>query len=130
MLKYLFNKLVRDKIPARMVQEGVKINSSALSNQEYIKALKLKIVEESKEVQDAASLDELKVELADVLEVVHAIAEASNITIDEIESERLIKRSINGRFTADYYINYIELKENNHKVINYLNSKNKYYVNK
>ena len=123
------NKLIRDKIPARMVQEGVKIYSTKLSAEEYLKQLKLKILEEAQEVVDSQDDEELTIELADVMEVIYSIAASRGISKEKIESERLIKKEINGTFSPQHYIKYIEVEKDNHKVIEYLqNSRRKYIL--
>jgi len=127
MIKYQFNKLIRSKLPARMQKEGVVIHGSELSDEEYIAELKNKIVEEAGEVLLAKDTEHLQTELADVLEVIHAIAEASNIDLDDIEKARVDKRAINGYFKASNYVHYIEVAQDNHKVIDYLNNKDRPY---
>lgn len=129
MFRSNFNKLIRDKLPARMREEGIIIHSAQLSAEEYFKQLKRKILEEAQEVVDSEDEEELTIELADVIEVIYAIAACRGISKEKIESERLAKREINGKFSAQHYINYIEVAEDNHKVIEYLqNSKRKYIV--
>jgi len=127
MKKYPFNKLIRSKLPARMQKEGVIIHGAELSDEEYIVQLKNKIVEEAGEVLLAEDSEHLKTELADVLEVIHAIADASNIDLAEIEKTRMDKHAINGCFKASNYVHYIEVAQDNHTVIDYLNNKNRPY---
>ena len=79
------------------------------------------------EVSDAVTKENLTAELADVVEVIHALAKASDITIEEIEAARLEKRAVNGHFQASNYVNYIEVAETNHKVIEYLDNKERHY---
>lgn len=38
------------------------------------------------------------------------------------------KLEINGHFEAKSYVNYIEVDENNHKLISYLEDKNRPYI--
>ena len=127
MKRYQFNKLIRSKLPARMIREGVTINSKQLCDEDYIVQLKNKIVEEANEVSDAVTKENLTAELADVVEVIHALAKASDVTIEEIEEARLEKRAVNGHFQAVNYVNYIEVAESNHKVIEYLDNKERHY---
>ena len=127
MRKYPFNKLIRSKLPDRMIKEGVVINSQKLEIQEYIAQLKQKIIEEANEVSETNSREDLIIELADVLEVIYAIAEATSISQVEIEQARIEKREINGHFKPEHYIHYIQVASDNHKVIEYLENKNRSY---
>ena len=127
MKRYQFDKLIRSKLPERMIREGVTINSKQLCDEEYVMQLKNKIVEEANEVSDAVTKESLTTELADVVEVIHAIAKASGIEMAEIEAARLEKRAVNGHFQASTYVNYIEVVEDNHEVIEYLDNKDRPY---
>ena len=108
MRKYTFNKLIRSKLPDRMAKEGVVVNSQKLEIEEYVVQLKQKIIEEANEVSEAKSREELITELADVLEVIYAIAESTEISQVEIEQARIEKREINGHFKPEHYIHYIQ----------------------
>lgn len=125
--RYEFNKLIRSKIPSRMIDEGVEINKRELSHEEFLEQLKVKLMEEAQEVVDAKDKQQLLVELADVTEVIRAISLAHNITEQEIEAERLKKLEINGSFKKENYINFIEVKESNQVVIDYLENKDRPY---
>ena len=125
--RYTFNKLIRSKIPGRMHQEGVHVTGRALGQQEYIKQLKHKIVEEANEVAESDSRSALLSELADVLEAVNAIADAYEISFPEIEKERLHKLDINGYFSPLNYVDYIEVDEENREIIEYLENKHRPY---
>lgn len=127
MKRFEFNKLIRNKLPPRMVEEGVVVNSHTLNQEEYSLKLKEKLIEEAKEVSLAESIEELKIELADVLEVIHALLENYQIPFQEIEQARLEKREINGHFTPETFIHHIEVASSNDKVINYLLNKNRPY---
>ena len=95
MRKYTFNKLIRSKLPDRMAKEGVVVNSQKLEIEEYVVQLKQKIIEEANEVSEAKSREELITELADVLEVIYAIAESTEISQVEIEQARIEKSNTN-----------------------------------
>ena len=127
MKRYHFDKLIRSKIPPRMKNEGVFVYSNSLSGPDYQDALKKKIIEEAQEVHDANSKEDLITELADVMEVIHAIAQVNQISLKEIEAAQAKKRKINGYFLPKNYINYIEVAEDNHKVIEYLENKKRPY---
>lgn len=123
MKKFKFNKLVRHKIPIMMAKEGVYINSTILNEEEYVIKLKEKLFEETKEVMAAQSKDQLKEELADVLEVIYSLADASCIPFEEVEDKRVKKLQQNGSFSREYYINYIEVPLDNKKSLNFLRSR-------
>lgn len=103
-----------------MKEEGVVVNSTELNEDEYRIKLKQKLLEEAKEVENSDSIAELTVELSDVLEVIHALAESHEIDFADIESSRLRKREVNGYFSRDIYVHYIEVDHSNTKVIDYL----------
>jgi predicted house-cleaning noncanonical NTP pyrophosphatase (MazG superfamily) len=63
------------------------------------------------EVVATGSSAELIEELADVMEVVFAIAYANNIDPAEIEKRRIIKNNERGNFSEGLYISTIEIEE-------------------
>lgn len=125
MKRFEFNKLIRNKLPERMIQEGIKVNAKVLNKEEYIFRLKDKLIEEAQEVKDADSIEQLIVELADVLEVFSALAKAFEISMEKVKKAKVEKQKVNGTFDSKSFINYIEVPEDNNKVINYLLSKNR-----
>lgn len=127
MRRYEFNKLIRSKLPARMVSEGVVVNMISLNNDEYASKLKLKLVEEANEVAESAKRERVVQELADVTEVILALSQVYDITSEEIETERQKKLEINGHFAPENYVNYIEVAEDNKQVIDYLDNKDRPY---
>ncbi len=124
---YEFKKLVRDNLPSRMEQEKIIVHGKKIQGEKLLKELKNKMIEEANEVREAKDVTSLKIELADVLEVIYAIACASNIDMQNIEDERLKKRKINGGFHGGNYIDHIEVSEDNKEIIDYLNDKNRPY---
>ncbi len=111
-----------------MLKEGLVVHDKTLSKEEYIFHLKNKLLEEAQEVMQEDQKEQLKIELADVLEVIHALAKECQISLTDIEKSRLEKLEINGEFDQYSYVDYIEVPYNNKKVIEYLQDKNKKYV--
>jgi predicted house-cleaning noncanonical NTP pyrophosphatase (MazG superfamily) len=127
MKRYNFNKLIRSNLPERMKKEGVYLSGRPLTDEEFAKELKNKLVEEAGEVQDTQSREDLIKELADVMEVIETITSLHGITKEEIEKERLLKCQINGHFLAANFVDYIEVPITNRKVIEYLQKRNRPY---
>lgn len=98
-----------------------------LTDEEFAKELKNKLVEEASEVRDTESREDLIKELADVMEVIEALTSLHDITKEEIEKERLLKGQTNGHFLAANFVDYIEVPVSNHKVIEYLEKRNRPY---
>lgn len=79
-----YNKLIRDKIPDIIEKSGKKCVVEIMDNDEYIQFLDAKLNEELAEYQADKSLEEL----ADLLEVIYAVAEAHGYSIEELEQLR------------------------------------------
>jgi len=116
------NKLVRDKIPEIMKSSDIDVEIKTLNYTEYISSLKNKLIEETKEVFDAKSREEIIEELADVLEVITTLKNALNIFINEVEEKRLQKNTEKGRFLQKIFINRISMDKSN-KNISYYKSR-------
>ena len=89
-----FNKLVRDKIPAMIAMQGASVRTEILMGEGYYVALKQKLTEEVGEFL----ADDNAEEIADILEVLHAIARYKGIEMSEIEAIRLKKKADRGGF--------------------------------
>lgn len=98
------NKLVRDKIPEIIENSGKKPVTHTLSDEEYISELDKKLNEECAEYQADKSIEEL----ADMLEVMYAIAEARGWTVSELEAVRKAKVEKRGGFKDKIYLEYVE----------------------
>ena len=92
-----FTKLVRDKIPDRVAKGGESVTVARLSREQRLLALKVKLVEEAFEVRDAQQ-DAIVEELADVLEVLLALAGAAGVDPEEVEAVRVAKAESRGTF--------------------------------
>lgn len=89
-----YNKLIRDKIPEIIEATGKQCIVEVMNEAEYIDALDRKLNEELAEYQADKSLEEL----ADLLEVMYAVAEARGYSIEELESVRKAKAEKRGGF--------------------------------
>lgn len=89
-----YNKLVRDRIPEIIQGSGKHCTCSILSNEEYLTLLDEKLNEELAEYQESKSMEEL----ADLLEVIRAVATARGSSIEEVEAIRKNKVAKRGGF--------------------------------
>ncbi|MEK3986569.1 nucleoside triphosphate pyrophosphohydrolase [Paenibacillus sp. FSL K6-3166] len=71
----VYEKLVRDGIPNLIASQGKDFKTRILDSKEYITELRKKLKEESEEYFRAVSNEEALEELADMLEVIQALAE-------------------------------------------------------
>ena len=76
----LFNKLVRDKIPQIIWEQGETPHTRILEQGEYTAHLEVKLDEEVQEFHAEKNLEEL----ADILEVVYALASLHGCTKEEL----------------------------------------------
>ena len=90
----IYHKLVRDRIPEIIEKDGKQCVCSILSEEDYLLLLDRKLDEELKEYQESKSMEEL----ADLLEVIHAVARARGSSIEEVEQIRAEKAQKRGGF--------------------------------
>lgn len=90
-----YDKLVRDLIPDIIAKAGKKAKTRIIDNGEiYADYLNKKLQEEFIEYMDSHALEEL----ADIVEVIHALVEAKGLTWQEFEALRLEKLRKRGGF--------------------------------
>ena len=90
-----YNKLVRDKVPEIIAAKGEPYKMHIATRDEYIAKLKDKLIEEAKEFNDSSTPEEL----ADLLEVIYALAFTIDITRDDLEHLRHKKMIDKGGFS-------------------------------
>lgn len=104
-MKYVYNKLVRDKIPENInSMNDRKCNYKILTEEEYIQELDKKLFEEAHEFIEEHSVEEL----ADLMEVIFAIMKVKNISIKELENIRELKNNKKGSFNDKIYLIDVE----------------------
>ncbi len=111
--RFSMNKLIRDQIPKLLQAKGFLMHNQVLEKEEFIQKLKDKLKEECLEVIHSQTKSELVEELADVLEVVHALSEALDVSLEHIEGKRLEKRHQKGGFEGRMFNHYVEIEEDN-----------------
>jgi len=100
----IHNKLVRDKIPEIIEKAGKTAYTHILSEEDYMTELDKKLNEECSEYQADKNIEEL----ADMLEVMYAIAEARGWSVSELEAVRKSKAEKRGGFKKKIYLEYVE----------------------
>jgi predicted house-cleaning noncanonical NTP pyrophosphatase (MazG superfamily) len=103
-----YNKLVRDKIPQIIESNGKVFSTKVLNHEDYIKYLKLKAYEELDEYCAAETDGEAVEELADLLEVICALAKQHGSSIEEVESVRKDKAEKRGGFQEKVFLIEVE----------------------
>ena len=89
-----YNKLVRDRIPEIIAAQGLRCDVRTLSDEEYLQALSSKLDEELAEYHASGELEEL----ADLLEVIHAIVVAKGQSVQQLQEMAEKKAAERGRF--------------------------------
>ena len=99
-MEQVFNKLVRDRIPEIIVNNGGQAFTRILDQEEYKKELERKLLEEYKEVLDSSGKERIE-ELSDMLEVIKCLAILENSSLEEVievsNSKSLKRGSFNNR---------------------------------
>lgn len=93
-----YDKLVRDRIPEIIDTDGTVAEVVTLREAEFVVALRSKLVEEAREVAAASSREALLTELADVLEVVLALAGTVNVGLEDLDEVRRLRIADRGAF--------------------------------
>ena len=106
-MRVTYHKLVRDQIPAIIAADGHQPVTRVLDHTGYEAALRAKLLEEAHEAQ-AAPDGQLASELADVLEVLHALAAAHGMGWEEIVSEANRKRAERGGFDKRIFLEFVD----------------------
>ena len=94
----IYNKLVRDGIPAIIEVDNKKYTMNILESTDHEIEIKRKLVEELKEYQLASTNKEAIKELADLLELIYAVLPFHDSNIEELEKVRLAKPDERGVF--------------------------------
>ncbi len=92
------DKLVRDLVPRQLEAKGVAAQVSRYDDAAFLEALRAKLVEESVEYYAAADDDGAVAELADLLEVVLALAMVHGADAAALEAARQVKLAACGGF--------------------------------
>lgn len=107
----IYNKLVRDRIPAIIKKNGHKVKYRKLKDDEYKQALKDKLLEEVKEFLAAQTHDEMIEELEDINLVLLFIKDEYKINSHMQSVIGLNKLIEKGSFHNRYFLESVEEKD-------------------
>lgn len=96
----IYNKLVRDRIPEIIEAQGETPNIRILEQEEYLHHLEAKLDEEVAEYHRDKNAEEL----ADILEVVFALAEANGVSRQELMKVYQKKHDARGGFAKRIFL--------------------------
>ena len=102
-----YNKLVRDKIPEIIKNNNETPITRILSDEEYKVELEKKLLEEYQEVLKASGNERLE-ELADMLEVMIALASLDDATLEDIIKIADKKRNKRGGFKEKIFLESVK----------------------
>lgn len=109
-MEKIYNKLVRDKIPEIIENDGEKPIVRVLNDNEYKKELEKKLKEEYEEFLIAEKKSERLEELADMLEVIRTLALLEDEDIQFIIDIMDKKREKKGGFTKKLFLEKTKIK--------------------
>lgn len=119
------NKLVRDKIPNILIKKGKAFKCHTVTGQELQIALSCKVLEEAKEVNEAAQnfvikgeninignspnarKNQLVGELADLIEATFALMKVFNLSADTVKKEMDYRANTRGKFNDGIYLEWV-----------------------
>ncbi|MCL4367250.1 nucleoside triphosphate pyrophosphohydrolase [Patescibacteria group bacterium] len=98
-----WNKLVRDKVPQWLEDNGAKVEIRILDDEEYLKLLLSKLGEEAQEVAQSDNAHLLE-ELGDLETVIETILHSKGLTRKQLRAQQLIKDQARGGFSKRIYL--------------------------
>jgi predicted house-cleaning noncanonical NTP pyrophosphatase (MazG superfamily) len=103
----MVGKLVRDKIPDLMRQDGQDLPTGRYSKEQFRTALLEKLVEEAIEARATKGAEFLLTEeLGDLVEVMEAVAEEFGLSWDMVHHEKANKLDKKGGFSQRYWVDF------------------------
>lgn len=100
MKEFIYEKLVRDKIPEIIEMSGKQCEIEILSDEKYLEMIDKKLDEELAEYHKNRNIEEL----ADLLEVIYAATKARVYSIEDLEIVRAEKQKNAVVLARKYYL--------------------------
>jgi predicted house-cleaning noncanonical NTP pyrophosphatase (MazG superfamily) len=99
-----YDKLVRDRIPEVIRDNGETPHTHTESGEDYERRLADKLVEEATEYRESGALEEL----ADVLAVLDALCAYRGLSRERLDEKRAEKAADRGGFTDGIVLDHVE----------------------
>jgi predicted house-cleaning noncanonical NTP pyrophosphatase (MazG superfamily) len=99
-----YNKPVRDRLPEILKANGQKVATTSIEGDELIAALRAKVDEELAEYDAARDTNEAAAELADLIEVIVALARRRGFDETRLGELRREKSAARGGFDLGVYL--------------------------
>lgn len=115
--KFVYKKLIRDKILKNMQSSGEKADFRKLDDHEYQRELINKLVEETQELNTEDP--DLLHELADIQEVIDSLVASLGNTKSDLDQQQKSKREKYGSFNDRVFVDTVAIPEEN-KWVSYL----------
>jgi predicted house-cleaning noncanonical NTP pyrophosphatase (MazG superfamily) len=107
-------------LPQKIADEkGATLHYRVMDANEYLIEIKKKLIEEAMEVNEAQTEEEVKEELADVLEVFLTCIKTLGFSQNEIDQVRLERKNDRGGFDKKIYSTFVEVTEEYENRLNY-----------
>lgn len=118
MLRFQFNKLVRDKIVALQLKDGSRPDYRKLEQAEHINELVAKLIEEAQELLGADKTDVLS-EIADLQQILDDLLPLYSLSAKDVTQEQANKNAKYGAFKEGFYVKDVVVHEDNSWVPHY-----------
>ena len=125
-ISFKVEKLVRDKMPEILMGKGITVFAHKIDKEQYVSLLKDKLLEEAAELFESTTIEEIKEEIADLLEVIHAFSKLHDISLEEIEQMRVLRKEEKGGFEEGTYNEVVEMPLDHESVTYYKARPHKY----
>ncbi|MCL4405269.1 MAG: nucleoside triphosphate pyrophosphohydrolase [Patescibacteria group bacterium] len=104
MKKIYYNKLIRDKIPEKIVKHGGQYEIARLKQKDFEKELLKKVGEEASGLLNAKTKKDITSELADIIDVIEKIKRVNHISEEGIKTARREAYAVKGGFRKKLFL--------------------------
>lgn len=111
MPKFIFNKLVRDKLRDEYKRMGQVATYRKLSKTEHIEQIKLKVIEEVSEIPVDGPIDDIVGEIADVQQAIDDLKVVHGVSDEQISEAQRKKFDKKGGFSGATFVETVEIKD-------------------